>query len=260
MKTKQWWSGLALVCAMVLLSGSANALTLDLTSGGSGWLGGGFFSWTPLQPVGSGALDPFVRINPGGNQTPEEGYNATARPVMPDVNTSRSFTHDVLLSAIPLKTIGGESYYEFILDINQTRTASLLSLDRLEFWVKSGALTQADTYGELAAQGASKVWSMDDLWASGTPEDSEILLDYLLGSGSGAGDMYAYIPVSLFGSDESKNLYLFSHFGDKSGYEANDGYEEWGHGQRLPVPDSVATVMLLGGALMVVSWLQRRCA
>jgi len=233
--------------AVIAASGStASAVSLDLTSGGSGTLNGGVFTTTEIQPTGSGVIDPFVRLQDNGIA---DGYNATARPVMQDVNTSSTFTHDLLLSAIPSVTLSGLSYYQFLLDINQTSANPLLSLDTIQIYTRATALTTANTLAALTAPPSVLRYNLD----AGNPSN-EILLNYSLGSGSGSGDLFAYIPTSSFaGALGTDYVYLYSMFGAKGGaYAENDGFEEWAvrNGTTPPrVPDGGGTLALLGLAL-----------
>jgi hypothetical protein len=233
------------------------ATIIDLThSGTSGEINGAWFFQAEPKPTGSGNFNPFVRINPGGNKTPEEGYNSSVRPLMPDVNPSPTWTSDIQLGSVDIVSYTGDPYYEFALDINQKNNSPLLSLDRLEIWISSQPLTEADTYAALSGSGATLAYSMD----AGNPANT-VLLNYALGSGSGSGDMYFFAPVSALGSDDSSYVYLFSHFGDKPGYNSNDGYEEWAHAVRtVRVPDSGSTLALLGGAMIMVEMFRRRLA
>ena len=75
------------------------------------------------------------------------------------------------------------------------------------------------------------------------------MLDYNLNSGSGSGDMFAYIPESAFvGADPY--VYLYSEFGFDAGADA--GPEEWAvrmiaettTGTVVPVPTAVLLGML----------------
>jgi hypothetical protein len=65
---------------------------------------------------------------------------------------------------------------------------------------------------------ASLIYDMD------TGGDNQIELDYNLNSGSGSGDMFAYIKDSLFTGGSFVTLY--SKFGPPPSAN-NDGYEEW---------------------------------
>jgi hypothetical protein len=242
------------ILGLLLASGiNASAVTLDLTAGGSGTINGALFVTTDQQPTGSGVIDPFVRLSQTANNTTAEGYNADARPVMPDVNTSATFTHDILLSSIGTTTIGNTSYYQFLLDINQTSNNPLLSLDELQIYTRTTALTSASTLTDLQTGSTLRY----DLDGAG---DSEILLDYSLNSGSGSGDLFAFIPQSAFGNAAPGDfVYLYSMFGAKGGdYAENDGFEEWatvsGDGR---VPDGGGTLVLLGSALTCVGAFRR---
>src|SRR5262249_15772591 len=59
-----------------------------------------------------------------------------------------------------------------------------------------------------------------------TGEDSWIVLNYDLASGSGQGDMVMFVPVSNFaGAPSGTYVYLFTRFGDHE--TSDDGFEEW---------------------------------
>jgi hypothetical protein len=233
------------------------AATIDLTTlNSSGSANGGFFKWIPSQSTGSGVIDPFVRISDNGSIV--EGYNADARPVMDHVNTSPTFTKDIQFSAIPqvVNPAGAAAgtYLEFLLDINQTKESPLLSLHEIEIYTRTGKLAVANTYASLTGN-ATKKWDLD-LGADG---NSVIELNYALNSGSGSGDMLAYIPLSLFGGVlPTDYLYLYSAFGNPNGN--NDGFEEWAvrTGPTVPAPDSGSTVAMLGAALIILAGVSRR--
>ena len=242
------------------------AVSLDLTGAlTGGTLNDAYFTRTEVGSTGTGTINSFVRLQDNGT---ENGYNASARPVMSDVNNSPQFTRDIQLSAVPLlsnpQALTGQ-YYEFLLDINQSANSPLLSLDALDIYTRSTPLATANTLAALTGSGAVLRYSLDGAPAG----DSEILLNYNFGSGSGSGDLFAYIPVSFFGSAlPSDYVYLYSMFGAKGGaYAANAGFEEWavrtapnggGNGEIPGVPDGGATVTLLGMGLVVLAFLRRR--
>ncbi len=232
------------------------ANTIDLTTGGSGTLNTGFFTTNHIQSSGSGVIQSFVRISGNGRGTVTEGYNADARPLMPNVNTSPTFTRDILLSDVgqvvnPFGAVLG-TYYEFLLDINQRASNSLLSLDSFILYTAPTALTDAAQLSDLTSV-ATERYNLG--------VGNEILLDYNLNSGSGSGDMYAYIPVSLFaGASNTDFVYLYSQFGAKGGaYAENAGFEEWAtRPTASAVPDAGSTAVLLGLGLIVLSFATRR--
>lgn len=239
----------AFVIAGAFMGSIASSGALDLTTAGaSGFINGGYFVQVPDQTTGTGVIEPFVRIQANGT---EEGYNTDLKP-MKDVKTG-IWTHEITLAEIPVVKLGGIDYYEFLLDINQNQGQDheILSLNELEIYTKTGPLASADEYSDLAA--ATKVWDMDAL------ADETITLDYSLNAGSGSGDMKAYIPVSAIGNDGTKNLYLYSKFGDP--HQSNDGFEEWAvikAPTTTSVPDGGSTLALMGSGIAAIGFFARR--
>jgi len=187
-----------------------------------------------------------------------DGYNADARPVMDDVNTSPTFTHDITLGSVPVVNLTGVDYYEFLLDINQQNSDPLLSLDELQIYTRAGAIGVGDNLATLAGSSDLRY----DLDGAG---DSEVLLNYNLNSGSGSGDLFVYIPKSLFAGDPNTDfVYLYSQFGASTtpppNWENNDGFEEWAVRTTNPVPDGGLTIALLGFSLTGLGVLRRKLA
>lgn len=254
-------SGVVVVISLgaALLAAPAIANSLDLTGSTTfGTINNGFFIRTDAASTGTGVIDSFVRLQNDGS---EQGYNADARPVMPDVNTSPTFTRDILLSAIPIvvnPSGHAGTYYEFLLDINQTSNNPLLSLDQLQLYTRSTALTSANTLGALTVPSSIPRYNLDGAG------DSEILMDYSLNSGSGSGDLFAYIPVSAFsGAGANDYVYLFSQFGAKGGvYATNAGFEEWAvqkvNSPPTLVPEGGVTGALMGLGLLGLVGFRRR--
>src|SRR5512145_327412 len=111
-KTNGWLVVVGVVVMAVCLSllpVPGQATTLDLTTAGSsGFIDAAFFQQIDPRATGSGVIDPFVRIS--ANTDLEEGYNTSGRPLQYDENSSPTFTHDLLLSAVPIVNIGGTDY------------------------------------------------------------------------------------------------------------------------------------------------------
>jgi hypothetical protein len=224
---------LAPVSALILLStwayGTANAATcpaaggatLDLTTAGSSAnVNGGSVSTNLVQPTGSGVIDSFVRIGPDPVDSCIEGYNTSGRGVQFDENTSPTFTHDLALGDIPVIVIGNVAYYQFLLDINQTGTDPLYSLNNVEIWQSNTAGLHS---GFTPGAGFSGVGDDVLAWSLDGAGDVTVELNYNLNSGSGSGDMFLYVPTSVFAG--LNYVYLYSIFGVPN--PNNDGYEEW---------------------------------
>lgn len=242
--------GLAFGVAIVQMAG---ATTINLTTdGSSGSLSGAFFQQVPNQTTGTGVIEPFVRIQ--GTDT-EEGFNTSVKSQELDLvaGGGQQWNHDLQLSDVPqVKLNDGKLYYQFLLDINQVNNKALLSLFKLELWIKDTPITSfagaKGVYADLSGSGAVKKWEL----GSG----NVIELNYDLNSGSGAGDMFAYIPVDVLGADPTKWLYLYSAFGVPS--PSNDGFEEWAIVKNASIPDGGATLALLGVALTGLGMIRRK--
>jgi hypothetical protein len=231
---------------------------IDLTTIDSfGSLNGAVFVQSHIAPSGSGALQSFVRINPGGSQSYEQGYNTAGRPLQYDENNSPTFTHELLLSTIPIVTCAGGNipgctdgtgYREFRLDINQQNSDPLLSLDRVVLFLRdSPSYLDANVAhgGSLGALGSALFSNGTFVYDSGL--GNRVDLNFTLEPGSGGGDMVLLVPNTLF-SGPNPFVYLYSEFGGSGAeppFQANAGFEEWAvHSststQSVPEPSTVA--------------------
>lgn len=263
------FSILGVSAAALLLAAAlpARAMNTDLFhDGDSTTINGGVFSTYNLQPAGSGVVDAFLRTQYLGasssDQGVERGYNTDGLiefETKEDTGTGKNFTHSIMLSAVPTVDQGGTTYREFLLDINEPNgKKSKISLDELRFFIADSPTLTGYDEGSNKLAGNSAVWDMD----TGPAGDSGVNLDYDLFSGSGESDLKVLIPTDVFGTDESKYVYLFNRFGDQ--YLAGDGYEEWWvritsgtvpPTTKIPAPGSLA---LLAGGLLGLAGLRRR--
>ena len=202
-----------------------SATVLDLTTADAEATApsGAIVQQTAPQPTGTGFIHSFVRIQgaASGGGT-EQGYNTDGRPLQFDENKSPQFTRSLTLGEVPIVTVDGVDYRQFLLDINQKASSPLLSLDEVRVFLGSaGNLTGYNTTThQLAGQDA-----VFDLDSGG---DVTVELNAALTHGSGSGDMLLDVPVAAFaGADPSSFVYLYSKFGVQAGMTANSGFEEW---------------------------------
>ena len=264
-------AGVAL--GLVVFAADARASELDCTGGGTtagGCTGGTTVTdlvtgaqysdfagalWTVVFPqgTGSGVIDSFVRIS-SANQDTVAGMNTSYRPLSGDENTSSTFTHDLSTGSVPVFTINGTQYFEFLLDINQTGTDPLLSLTALQ-------LCGGFSGGVANPAGTCVTGSTTELWNLDTSDNRAVQLDYNINAGSGSGDLFVYIPVDALGIPPETYLYLWSQFGTDptapyTTHNNNDGYEEWAVRINPPGSSTIpepASLLLLGTGLFAVS-------
>jgi hypothetical protein len=231
------------------------APTLDLTETGvaSGTINGAFFTRADPQGTGSGNIQSFVRLQ--GNGT-EQGYNTDG--TLEFDTKSGTWTHSLAITDVPIVKLDGVDYREFLLDIDEggATKSRYLSLDSMQIYLaNSGSLTGYPSLG-------TKIFDLD------TPvADNWILLDATLRSGSGSGDMFAYIPNSLFDVQAVTHVYLYSKFGGSEPaytlqHDSDGGPEEWatreGGVTPPPIPAPGAVLLVLWGGTIAVSLHRRR--
>ena len=226
------------------MAGSASANTIDLTTVGSDdWLDNAYFlQIDPETPMGTGVINAFLGVNGKHTTDPtviEKGYNTGGSLEFDTVGGTH--TNELLLSEVPEVTFGATVYREFVLDINEdiSEDGRYLTLEDIRIF-----LSTDENITGYPQNFASPVYQMDT-----ANDDHSILLNAALDTGSGGGDMLAFIPSNLFGTDESKYVNLYSEF---SNYDS--GFEEWAvgaNGPLLPEP-STMLLILVGGIAGIV--------
>jgi len=223
---------------------------------------GAIFYSTDIQPTGTGVIQPFVRIQA---KPTEEGYN-TDGPIEFDTkdHTGQNWTHSITLSQVPIVTINGVQYREFLLDINETdsKVGRFLSMNEFElFQSTSNVLTGFDrtshTFSTPGTAITNQVYDLD----LGVNGDQLVKMDYSQASGSGSGDMFVYVKNSFF-TGVGQYVYLYSKFGTPDASDA--GFEEWAtrpgpnNPPAVPLPASVWGGIALLGAMGAAKLRSRR--
>ncbi len=275
-----WLATLGLITSLVLTHASAQAkVILDIsqstttTLSDTGVVGGTFIVTNmPMQPTGTGNFDPFVRIQQTGQ---ERGYNTSAGFPLDDQGPI-NYTHALNLSDIPIVTINGTDYREFLLDVNQTGNGNI-SLNQIQIFQSSAdvglgyTLAEANSTHDAVISFSSSptlVFQMNNPQNNGTNlnDNREIWINSA--SGSGSGDMALYVLNSAFANIPGSYITLFSQFGNPSGtYASNAGFEEWavlkGGPNRQVVPEPATLAMAALGLIpLALAGLKqrRRCA
>jgi hypothetical protein len=211
------------------------AVMLNLTTPGAEAVASGALLQQLVSQPAEGTYDPFVRIQGAGNNNGvQRGYNTSARPLQFDERPNREVTHNLQLSAVPVVTIGGVAYREFLLDVNQKNKDSKLSVEEIQIFT--------DARGSLAAYqnktntfaGQQAKFNLD---AGG---DVTIILNDNVNPDNQYGDMKLLVPEANFaGVAASDYVYLYSRMGGK--HEANGGAEEWAVRINVEPPPPPAT-------------------
>ncbi|XLZ71531.1 PEP-CTERM sorting domain-containing protein [Massilia sp. SR12] len=231
--------GAAIGAISLFLASGAGATEFALmTTGASHDINSAIFTAYPAQPTGSGVIDPFVRLKRDGAIA--EGYNTTVIPTYNNFGGA-GFNHEITIGGVGFISTPGGTVMRFLLDIDQTASSPLLSLDKVQIYISTVA-NQSVNIGSLI--NSALVYDMD---AGG---DNYVKLNYNLNNGSGSGDMTLDIPLAMFmsaftaydadpgnlvkfGADANLMngafIYLYSRFGDQNGMADNDGFEEWTH-------------------------------
>jgi hypothetical protein len=242
------WSVAVAVAVMASASSARAIVSIDLVNGNTGTANGAIYNYASGQPTGS-ALNTFLRIQKTGT---EQGYNTSAGTPWDVIAPP---THDIQLKDLTSVDIGGTTYFEFLLNINETTkgTEELLSLNNIQIFTKA----TADTLGASSLAGLGTLrFNNDQVGGLGAANDVTVELSNDRNAVSGTGDMLMYVPTSLFASATADDyVYFYSKFGTPNG--ANGGYEDWSV-ILPPVPVPEATSVVSGLFLLgILGWRER---
>src|SRR5262245_13281379 len=128
----------------------------NLTTAGSQAVTSGFIA----QQIDGAPIQDFTRFVRFAGGSIEQGYNTTGNSQFDEIRGPN--IHPALtLGQIPTVTIGGVTYREFILNINQSILSPRLSVDELQIFTASGSNLHNYRPGQDELRGATRVFDMD---------------------------------------------------------------------------------------------------
>ena len=244
-------ASVAMAAAMLSVS---QATILDLGTDGEGFINGAYFSVNSQHPTGTGTYNPFLTVHANGR---EQGYNSATGNF--DTSREPQWNHEIRFSDLEVTTISGIAYFGFSVDVNEPNGAgqSGISLDGLQIFSSSTIQnsTSVDANGIFNGSLGNLHYSLD------LGGDSTVLYDDQL-SGSGAGDINMFIPVSAFaGVGQNDYIYMYQLWGSADGTAG--GFEETSliHGLTvIPEMSSFFPIIGLAVAVAATRGLRRRRA
>src|SRR5205823_12913270 len=142
-----------------------------------------------------------------------------------------NFTRSLLLSTVPVITINGTAYREFLLDVNEPLSAGkqLVTFDQMQLFQSTTGSVFG--YAQNPANLGALVYNLD------SGGDNTVLIDANLENGSGKSGVFIDVPDALFNDASRPYVVLYAAFG--GGALAQGGFEEFtvrGQSAAAPIP------------------------
>jgi hypothetical protein len=227
----------ALIAAgMLTVASLAQAIVVDLGSDGSGTINGAIFQTNDDHPTGTGVYNPFLTVQ---NKGWEQGYNSGSNNNF-DTKRVPQWNHEIQFSDLQATVINGVQYIGFSVDINESNSQPLISLDALRVYISPTLQTSTSTDGNGFFNGSLGTLVYD------LGGNQVIYNDQ--NTGSGGGDINIYIPVSAFlnaGVQADDYIYMYQRWGNTD--STDGGFEETALIRGLtPVPEMSALFPIVG--------------
>ena len=229
----------SLALAAALLT-TARATVLDLGSNGSGFVDGAYFAVNSQHPTGTGVYNPFLTVQ---NNPWEQGYNSSTGNF--DTKREPQWNHEIRFSDLQVTNLNGIAYFGFSVDVNEPNGGSQagISLNGLSIWTSATlqSSTSTDANGFFNGSLGALRYSLGG--------NSVLYNDQM--SGSGAGDINIYIPVSAFAGTQANDfVYMYQRWGNSD--SSQGGFEETSLIAGItPIPE-LSTFFPLVGLLVAV--------
>lgn len=181
--------------------------------------------------AGSGIFRDLYTLQTNG--VPEAGYN---RDGVIDSAVANGFDPVITMSDLVEDSTG--TAYVFVVDTNEpgSPTEKFISLDDFKIYI--GGTTDPDPLPQsLFDLGSELGVPAYDMNQSG--QDNHVLLDYSLFSGSGAMDLFVFVPKVFFaGATMDQQVFIYSQFG---AYTGAAGFDPAAGPEQVSLPGKAVT-------------------
>lgn len=199
------------------------------------------------QSYGRGQLRTVLTL---GNTGVEQGYNTNARPIQSGMNSSSATdeTRALRLDRVPVVTVGGTKYYEFVLNVNEAagNLNRNISVDELRFYsATQGNLKNYNSSNFTLGPNATNNNRVSPVWDLDAGDATNALMVRAKINTAAVGEIAVLVPVSAFnGAAPDSFVYIYTKMGGLAA--ADGGVEEWGVRRNPPVAPPPATASVSG--------------